>query len=165
MKKGSMLIETLVIIMIIPVIMMLLAKLYSTLLTESPRLWKNVQQNATMLNMLSQMQRDIDKAEDFPQSDGKFISNDTVLLIKQANTLIGYELGNGQIKRKVLSDIQSDNNEPRIWQIPDAKVEWKVLRKGGSGYAVEIKNSIENQKGKRIEHKLANSHLYFTGAL
>ncbi len=165
MNKGSMLIETLVIILIIPLLMITLAKMFNTMMTETPRLWKDVQQNTTMLNMLSQMQNDIDKAKDFPKSQGEFTSNNMLLLIEQADALIGYEIDNKQIIRKVLSGTKSNNTEPRKWLIPDAKIEWSVLRKDGNGYAVEVHNYIEYSKGKRIENKMANSHLYFIGAL
>lgn len=164
MKKGSMLVETLVVILITPLLMVFLARLFHTLLTETPRLWKDVQQNTTMLNMFSQMQRDIDKAKDFPLTQGEFVSSNKLLLIEQADALIGYELDGEHVVRKVLRGTQMNDSNPRKWLLPDAKIEWKVHRENDKGYVVEIRNRIEYQKGKRTENKMANSHLFFAGA-
>ena len=165
MKKGSMLVEMLIVIIIIPILMFFLARLFNNLLTETPRLWEDVHQNATMLYMLSRMERDIDKATDLPQSDGNFTSSGKLLLIEQEDTLIGYEIDNEKIIRRVLNGTETDSSDERILLIPDAKIEWNVLRKDGKGYAVEVRNHIEYQKGKRLEKKMANAHLYFIGAL
>lgn len=145
--------------------MIFFAGLFNSLLTEVPRLWDNVQQNATMLNMLSQMQQDIDKAIALPQSQGQFVSNSQLLLIEQKDALIGYEIVNEQVVRRILNITQTDTAEPRIWLLPDAKIQWIVLKNNGNAYAVEVRNHIEYQKGRRLENKMANSHLYFIGAL
>lgn len=165
MKKGSMLVETLVVIMITPLLMIFLSRLFFTLLTETPRLWDDVQQNTTMLNMFSRMQSDIDKATDFPLSQGELMSSEKLLLIKQADALIGYELDGKHVVRKIISGTQINVSEPVKWLLPDAKIEWKVHRKNDKGYAVEIRNRIEYEKGRRTENKMANSHLFFAGAL
>ena len=118
-----------------------------------------------MLNMFSQMQQDIDKARDFPESQNDFTSNDKLLLIEQSDALIGYEFDGKQVVRKTLDSRQVSYSDSTKWLLPDAKIEWIVLRKNGKGYAVEIRNRIEYQKGKRTENKMANSHLFFAGAL
>jgi hypothetical protein len=49
--------------------------------------------------------------------------------------------------------------------MPHARVQWKVWEKNGHGYAVEIDTHLEYGRKGQWKHKLAHSHLYFTGAL
>ncbi len=185
MRKGSFLVEVLVVIVIVPILMVGLAKLFHTLLTETPRLWKDVQQNSTMLNLVSQIQSDIDKAKSLsqlenPQSEGGLprpVSNADIndigsvagtagrlLEIVQPGSVVSYEFENKRVVRHAKTGEQEETEE-RIWQISDAKFEWNVLERDGKGYALEVRNHIEYLKGKRLEIKMANSHLFFTGAL
>ena len=70
MRKATTLVELLVIIVIVPIIMVFVSKLFNTLMTEAPRLCDNVQLNTTMINLFSKIQEDIDQATDIPQSKG-----------------------------------------------------------------------------------------------
>ena len=165
MRKGFTLIELLILIVTIPILMIFIDKFFATMVTQTPRIWNNTQQNTTMLNMLWQMQGDIDKATDFPESKGDFISSDKQLLIEQPGSLIGYEFDNQQIVRKILTGSNETTNQQRTWMIPDAKIEWKVLRKNGKGYCMEFRNRIVYTKSNGLENQMPNSHLFFIGAL
>ncbi|MBN2591704.1 MAG: type II secretion system protein [Sedimentisphaerales bacterium] len=165
MKKAFTLIEVLLIIGTLPIFMLVISHLFSTMMKETPRIWNNVQQNTTMLNMLSQLQSDIDKSQNLPQTHGDFTSNEKLLLIKQEDTLIGYEFDNGQVTRRILNDTQSNSDIERKWQIPDANIKWNVHTDNGNGYCLEITNYIEYKKYGRNEEKMMNSHLYFIGAM
>ena len=165
MKKAFTLIEVLLIIGTLPIIMLIMSRLFNTLLKESPRIWDNIQQNTTMLNMLSQLQSDIDKAQNLPEKYEEFISNDNLLLIEQEDTLVGYEFNEGEITRQILNNTQTDTEQQKQWKMPDAKIKWTVHKKNGNGYCLEITNYIESVNDGRTEKKMANSHLYFTGAM
>ncbi len=165
MKKAFTLIEMLLIIATIPVFMLVTSRLLNSLLRETPRIWNNIQQNTTMLNMLSQMRSDIDNAQNIPQSYGEFTATDKLLLIEQKDLLIGYEFEDEQIIRRILNDTQINNEHERKWQIPDAKIQWNVLTKDGNGYCLEITNYIESHDYSRTDKKMMNSHLYFIGAM
>ena len=151
--------------MTVPLLMVLTSRLFSTLISQTPRIWDNTQQNSTMLNMLRQMQKDIDIASDFPESKDNFTSSDKLLLIEQPDALIGYELDNKQILRRVLGSDKTVTNVPKIWSIPDVKIKWKVLRKNGKGYCLELQNYTENKMSNGLEDQMPNSHLFFIGAL
>ena len=152
MRKGFTLVEVLLIIATVPLFMVLMSRLFSTLLLETPRIWKNVQQNTTMLNMLSQMQQDIDNATELPQSKGGFSSDDKLLLIRQEDRLIGYEIADERISRRILSDNQTEPSEPRAWLIPDAKIEWNILRTNDIGHCLEVHSHIGSQYENRFKH-------------
>ena len=165
MRKAFTLVELLIVIATIPIFMVLMSRLFGSLLTETPRIWKNVQQNSTMIHMLTQMQNDIDNATDLPVLEDGFITDSNHLLIQQKDILVAYEISEEQIVRRVLSSNDEQDNEPRIWKIPDAKITWNVLRKDNQAYALEVHNHIEYEIHGRFEEKMANTHLYFIGAL
>jgi hypothetical protein len=54
--------------------------------------------------------------------------------------------------------------DAKVWSVPNAKIEWQVLRNNGAGYAVEVKTHIEHNVRGLAEEKMAASHLYFAGA-
>ncbi len=165
MKKAFTLIEVLLIIATLPVFMLVANRLLYSMLRDTPRIWNNIQQNTTMLDMLSQLQNDIDIAQNLPQTYGEFSSNEKLLLIKQYDALIGYEFNDGQITRRILNDMQTNTEQERKWQIHDANIQWNVHTKDGNGYCLEITNFIEFQESGRTEKKMMNSHLYFIGAM
>jgi hypothetical protein len=163
MRKGFSLVELLVILATVPIFMFVMSRLLFTLLNETPRIWKNVQQSSTLNNMLWQLQNDIDKATDLPQSHGDFITGDTLILIQQEDELICYEIDNQKATRRILSE--TNTAEPRTWLIPDVKIEWNILKKNGKGYCLELQNYIGYKISGRDEKKYPNSHLYFVGAM
>ena len=165
MKKAFTLVEMIIILAMVPVFMLIMSRLFYTLMRETPRLWDNVQQNTTTLDMLSQLQIDIDNAQNLPQSSGGFSSNENLLLIEQDDTLIGYELEDGKATRRILSGPQSNTEQERIWEIPSVKIKWNVHSKDNNGYCLELTNYIEKSEEGKITKKMENSHLYFIGAM
>ena len=165
MRKGFSLVEILVVIMILPVVFVMLDGLFSTLLDAIPRSYRIAQENTTVLNMLENMRQDIDKAKSLPDSFGGQPASDELLLIGLADAVICYQLRDGQVLRRRLTETHENNaEETRLWSLPHAKVQWQVWRKDGIGYAVEVKTHIEHHPRGHQEKKMANSHLYFVGA-
>ena len=165
MRKGFTLIEILILITTVPLLMVFTSRFFSTMISQTPRIWNNVQQNSTLLNMLWQMQQDIDRATDFPETKGDYASSGKLLLIEKPDTLIGYEFDDSQVVRRVLDGENTDTNATRTWEIPDVVIEWKVLRNKGKGYCLELHNHTEYQKSNGLENQMPNSHLFFIGAL
>lgn len=163
MRKGFTLVEVLFIIMTIPALMFVLSGLFNTLMSEAPGSWKEVQQNTSVLNALDLIHQDIDKAIELPESYEDYTSNSELLLIKQTNSLIVYQFEKGSLTRRQINTQQNTSPEIRSWLFPNAKIQWQVLRKNDRGYAVEIHNYIESKRAGRVENKMENSHLYFTG--
>jgi hypothetical protein len=48
--------------------------------------------------------------------------------------------------------------------VPNAEIEWRLWKKDGLGYAVEVHTHIKYKLRERFQEKMANSHLYFLGA-
>jgi len=179
MRKGFTLIEVLVVVIVLPFMMLVLDDLFRTLIKDIPRSYRVVQENTSLLSMLEQMQKDIDKAKGLPESFGEYTTGDKLLLIELAEGMICYQLKDEKVLRHKLTDNQQSNSLGQtVWSVPHAKVEWRVWRKdrGGpptAGFdrypallgAVEVKTHIEHKiRGEHWEKKMANSHLYFVGA-
>jgi len=166
MRKGFTLVELLVVIIILPFMMVVLDGLFSTLIKDIPRTHRIVQENTTLIIMLVQMQQDIDKAKGLPESFDGHTASGELLLIELANSVICYQLKDGKILRRKLTDNQQSNDEEEIvWTVPHANVTWQVWRKNRDGYAVEVRTHIKHKiRGDHWEKKMANSHLYFVGA-
>jgi len=184
MRKGFTLVEVLVVIIVLPFMMLVLNDFFRTLIKDIPRSYRTVQENSSLLSMLDQMQKDIDKAKGLPESFGEYTTGDKLLLIELAEGMICYQLKDEKaltVRRlSLVSRVTGDESRITVWSIPHAKVEWQVWRKDrsvrqlhsnqrrpdGSGYAVEVKTHIEHKiRGEHWEKKMANSHLYFVGAL
>ncbi len=165
-REGFTLVEMIVVMAIIPIAAFALDSLFYAFLTDIPRSSHVIQENTTLLNMLSQMRTDIDKAKGLPQSFLGRTAGDELLLIEQHDDVICYQLKQEQVLRYVLTDAQDANGEDiRVWSVPNAVVQWHVWRSNGKGYAVEVSTSVKQKLRERWQKKMANSHLYFVGAL
>jgi prepilin-type N-terminal cleavage/methylation domain-containing protein len=166
MRKGFTLVEILVVIIVLPFVFIALDGLFKTLITDIPKSYPVVQENTSLLNMLEQMRQDIDKAKTLPESFAEHTTSDELLLIELKDGVICYKITNGQVIRSKLSQTQqTDPEETRSWSLPRAKIQWKVCKKNGKGHAVEIKTHIDYKYRGHWKKKMANSHLYFVGAL
>jgi prepilin-type N-terminal cleavage/methylation domain-containing protein len=164
MRKGFTLVEMLFVIWIIPVLMMVFSGMFHTLAVTVPLTWKAVQQNTVTLGMLSQMQQDVDKATGLPRYYGKFVSNDELLVIEQADDVICYQLKEGKIARLLYTDKnQSSTAQETTWKIPNTKIQWQIRNVNDKGKAVEVQSYIEQKISGRIEKKMSISHLFFVG--
>jgi hypothetical protein len=116
--------------------------------------------------MLRQIQQDIDRAKDLPESFDGQTSNDHTLLIELSEGVIIYQIKNGRVVRQKLTNASKNQVEnPRVWSMPHASIKWNVWQRNGQRYAVEIDTHLEyGRRGQWIK-KMAHSHLYFTGAL
>ena len=166
MRKGFTLVEMIVVMAIIPFAAFALDRLLYAFLTDIPRSSRVVQENTILLNMLNQMRKDIDKATALPGAFAGHSSNDEMLLIEQPDDIICYQLTNDKVLRYSLKDAEAEGGkESKVWSLPNAVVQWHVLRSNGKGYAVQVSTYVKQQLREKWQKKMANSHLYFIGAL
>ncbi len=166
MRKGFTLVELLVVVIVLPFVFLLFDGLFKTLVGEIPMSVRLIQENTSLLSMMRRIQQDIDEAKGLPKSFADQTANDQLLLIEVAEGAICYELKDGQVFRYKLTDTpQRKAEEPRIWPIPHASVKWKVWERNGQGYAVETNTHLEYGRKGQWKQKMAQSHLYFAGAL
>ena len=167
MRKGFSLVEILTVVIVLPFIMLILDGLFKTLIKDIPRSHQLLMENTTLTIMLDRIQQDIDKAKGLPDSFGGYTASSELFLIELADSVICYQLKDGNVLRRMLTDNkQSNTEEEKFWKIPHTNITWQVWKKGQNGYAIEVQTSIEYKiRGKHFEKKMANSHLYFVGAL
>ncbi|MFH1719482.1 MAG: hypothetical protein ABIF19_19185 [Planctomycetota bacterium] len=165
MRRGFTLIEILVIVIITPFVFLIFDGLFRTLVSDIPWSWRIAQENTTMLNMLDQLQQDIDKATALPESFAGHTADDNLLLIESADGVLCYQLKDGQVLRRRLTNSGgSDTEEERAWSLPHAKIVWHVWARDGRRYAVESRAHIERSARGQWKKKMAHSRLYFAGA-
>jgi prepilin-type N-terminal cleavage/methylation domain-containing protein len=166
MRKGFTLVEMLVVIIVLPFVFLLIDGLFKTLNGEIPMSVRLIQENTSMLTVLAQIQKDTDEAKGFPESYAGQTAGDHVLLIELSDCVVCYKLQDGLVTRQKLIDKSKDKaEEPRIWPVPHAKIEWKVWKKNGRGYAVQTDTHLEYGRRGQWVQKMAYSHLYYIGAL
>jgi len=166
MRKGFSLVEILVIVVVLPFLFILFDGLFKTLTGEIPMSVRLIQENTSLLNMLRQIQLDTDKADDLPKSVAGRTASGQLLLIKLSEGIICYQLKDGLVIREKLTNTSQDKaEEPRIWPVPHAKIEWKVWERNGQGYAVETAIHLEYKRRGQWIKKMDHSHLYFAGTL
>jgi hypothetical protein len=165
MRKGFSLIELLILVVALPFVFLLFDGLFKTLIGEIPMSVRLTHENTSLLSVLGQIQQDIDESKGLPKSFAGKIAGDQILLIELTEGVICYQLKDGQIFRYKLKDTpQGKAEEPRIWPIPHANIQWKVWEKNGQGYAVETNTHLEYGRKGQWKQKMAQSHLYFAGA-
>ncbi len=166
MRKGFTLVELLVVVAVLPFVFLLFDGLFKTLISEIPMSVRLIQENTNLLSMLRQIQKDTDKAKGLPKSFADQTANDQLLLIELSEGVICYQLKDGEVVRHKLTDTpQGKAEEPRVWPIPHANIQWKVWERNGRGYAVETNTHIEYGRKGQWKQKMARSYLYFAGAL
>lgn len=163
-RKGYSLLEMLAVMLILPVVLLAIDQMFKNVMVDIPRASRVIKENTTVLDILEHISRDIDRAKDLPPSSGAYTAGETVLLIELVDTTICYEMTQGKIlRRDLVADPQHGTSS--TWTTPNADVKWKVWRKDNVGYAVEIITNIEHKRPKKLQKKMAGSHLYFVGAL
>ena len=166
MRKGYTLTEMLIVLIIFPLALLSLNEVFKTLMRDIPRSSQVIQKNISLQNLLEQIHKDIDKAKGLPESFARYTTNDKQLLIELAEGTICYQLENDEALRGRLTDKpQGEMEETTLWSVPDAEIEWQLWKKDGSGYAVEIRTHIKHKLRRTYQKKMANSHVYFVGAL
>ncbi len=159
MRKGYTLVEILTVLGIFIVISIPLSRLSKLIIYDIPKSCRLVESNTSILDVLKYMKKDVNSAIGFPDSFGQYTTDDKCLLIEQQNGIVCYLAENGRILR-----IEVEKEERKaVWQIPDGKIEWQVWRKGGIGYAVEIKKYIEFERDNHTDKSMANAYVFFAG--
>ncbi len=166
MRKGYTITEVLIAVIVLPSIIIILDGLFKTLIKDIPRSYNIVQVNTSLLSMLKEIQQDIDRATGLPETYNEYTAGDNMLLIALPDNMICYQIKDDKVFRCNLSENQKSNAaQTRYWSVPHAVVEWKIWRKDKSGCAVDVRTHIEHKVHGHWERKMANSHLYFVGAL
>ena len=163
-RKGYALLEVIIMLSVLALVTGLLTKAFRVIIVDIPQMYEDFQVNVTVSYMLRRLQNDIETAKSLPDNIGPLQSGDEILLIESNDGVIAYRLDEGKVaKDKVVPGEDVDMQNVYVWNVPRADISWKVWKKRGAGYAVEVTRSIKRKGLGLWEKKLQNSHVYFVG--
>jgi type II secretory pathway pseudopilin PulG len=160
MRKGYLLVEMIVVLAVFVMIAAGLDRFFGTFIFELPKGSRLIQENRSLENAVSHIQADVASAKTLSQS-GDDSNEPNTLLVELPNGMISYKFADDRIFRSIVGD--ADGN--MVWLVPHGKIEWRVWSKGKTGYAVEVRTCIEDRTFGQSQKKMANSNLFFAGAL
>lgn len=157
-RKGYLLVEMFTVIAVFGLLAVVLAPFLRTIVYEIPRGWRLVQENSAMTNLVAHIRDDICMAGGLSGSDGG------TLLIETQDGLVSYEIRDGLVERRLLRGSEQQSEQTGLWKMPHGRIQWKLWRKDGAGYAAELSTYIEDRDLGQASRKMANSHVFFVGA-
>ena len=166
MRKAFTLIELLFVIAVMPFVAVALGGVFATLIRDIPQSARLLQQNTTVLNMLQQVRRDMDRAVGLPEKAQGTDAGDRTLFIRLPDRVVRYHITEGNIQRTVLgTDGNSPAGDPRIWSAPKASITWHAWKQEDVAYAIEIHTVMQQRIRGKLRDKLANTHVFFLHGL
>lgn len=166
-RKAFTLVETLLLIGVVPVLMIATTSLYATLVRDIPRTTRVLQQNTTMLDMLQQLRADMDRAVGLPSQVGDDRADERTLLIELPEGPVTWRFEDGRVVRTVLTAREgaSEAGEQRSWRMRDAVVTWEPWVQDGRPYAIEVHSHVNQRVSSHLMQKFAGTHVFFVYAL
>jgi prepilin-type N-terminal cleavage/methylation domain-containing protein len=179
MRRGYSLTELVIAMVVVSSVSIVLAGLFTTIISDIPRLCGTVQENTSVLNMLEQMHEDIDAAKDLPDSFGQYWADKNLLLIELPQGIVCYQLKDGRVLRRRLPVAGTPNGttqeqstgwltplmaepyeeETKVWSVPNAKVEWQVRRiDSGPGHPFREDGPQDGLRHCAVEVKTCIEH-------
>ena len=159
MRKGSSIIEMIIVLGILVVLLGMLTMPTRVLVHDISCIHRDFQAGENVWDMLRQLQKDVETSQglscDRTDADS--------LLIDTAGGEISYRLAEDKvIKSNAAANEQQQTK--RIWDTNNANIKWKVWTRDNKGYAVEVTTAIKRRVSGNWREKLKNSHVYFVGA-
>ena len=166
MRRATTLIELVGLLAVLAVVALLFGMTFRTTLGEVPKLQKLTQVSRVVSGMLTRLQEDIDRAESLPELYRGIEASEKLLLIKLSETVVSYEIREGEIVRDELGGETSEAFAPSYtWPVANAKVRFHRWESSGSAYAVQVQRSVEYHRGDVIEDKLVNARVFYLGSM
>ena len=166
MRKGFSLIEMMTMLVLLIVISFLVTKPLKMVLADSPRTHRDFQANMSAGYMVKQLQVDIESGFGLAEYAGDERTGLRLLLIDSKDGMISYQFDDGEVVRSKAGPGESVSAEDlNEWVLPNVKIEWKVWKRGGKAYGVEVSTRIERKVSGHLKNKLQNSYVFFTGLM
>jgi len=165
MRKGFTLIEVLVVIAITPILAVALSGVFAIFVRDIPQGTRLLQQNTSVLDMLANVRRDVDRAVALPERFRDVQTDEHRLLVELPEGTVSYEFRNGEIVRTALNQDGVASDQQRLWHVPKAVVTWKPCKHGDAVYAVEVCTAVQQRIRAKLHDKFVNSHVFFLQGL
>jgi hypothetical protein len=161
-REGFAINEMLFMIPVMIVLMMMCTKPIRILTGDLLQDQRDLQANVSVHHMLRTVREEIERATALPEYAGSATAGGKVLLIESSEGTVCYELIDDKVIKRIVGAERNVSEEIiDTWKVGHAEINWKVLRRNGKGYAVEVITSIDRISGDRLHKKLQNSHVFF----
>jgi hypothetical protein len=164
MRKGIYIVEMLVVTLVLVLVGATLSGLFRTIAFELPRNSRLLAENTRLLGALECMRGDVSSASGLTSGNKKGMDA-AGLYIERPEGITCYEFKDGELIRSSPDNGGDEMGcEPMVWSVPHGRIAWRVLERGGKGYAVEVRACLVLQEGGRSFEKMSNSYVFFVGA-
>ena len=164
MRKGFTLIEVLAVVTITPILAVALSGMFRVFVRDIPQGTRLLQQNTSILDMLQNIRRDVDRALALPEQFQDVQTSDHRLLVELPEGMVSYEFREGEVARTELSQDGAASKQ-RLWSAPKAAVTWKPWKQGQTTYAVEVHTALKQRIRGKWHDKFTSSHVFFLQGL
>ena len=165
MRKGFTLIEVLAVVTITPILAVALSGMFRVFVRDIPQGARLLQQNTSVLDMLGNVRRDVDRAVALPERFQDVQTDEHTLLVELPEGTVSYEFRNGEIVRTALSAAGAAAADERLWRVPKAVLTWKPWKQGDTVYAVEAHTAVQQRIRGKLHNKFTNAHVFFLQGL
>ncbi len=156
-SRGYSLVQLLIVIMTLPMLFVILDKMFWEIALDLPKSSQVVSQNERLMKCLESVEQDMVDAVALPATHGQWQQNDKTLLIQLPETLVAYVLSERGVSRQVLEP--EDRDAKRMWPIPLARVQWTCQPDNGHATRVEVNTGVLHVRRKK--QQLKNSRVFF----
>ena len=162
MRKGTMLVEMLVVLAVTATVSIALSALFRTLLSDIPRTYQTFNTNHTIQMIIQQIRSDVETSISLSQSSDDQSADEELLLMELPEGVIAYQKNEDRLIRYTFNiDPNSSQYQEKIWHEPQADIQWRLRKRKDKNYAVEVSTSVEYKTSGRTRNLLANSYIFF----
>ncbi len=163
-KRAYSLIELITVMAVMPLVLLVIGRLYTGLIMEIPRSFHAVTENTAVVRMADQLQQDIDQALDLPQAYGPWIQDANTLLIQWPDNTIRYHRDKGvMIRYTSLTGNDPNGLVAGRWTMPNAVIDWYIQRQDGRALTLTMQSYIKRTIWHDVKKKMANSYVFYPG--
>jgi prepilin-type N-terminal cleavage/methylation domain-containing protein len=166
LRRAFTLIEMLYVVTVLPFLMVAVSGVYVTFIRDIPRTTRLLQQNTTVLDLLGQIARDMDRATGLPQQLEGQTAGPHTLLIEQRGRVVRYQFEKGRVVRTLgAGPVTAVADEERLWRVPDAVITWRPWVRDGRTYALEVHTHLQERVDGMVRPMLAGARVFFVRGL
>ncbi|MFC1766239.1 hypothetical protein ACFL6U_29710, partial [Planctomycetota bacterium] len=155
-NSGFSLVETLIVMMTLPAILLVVGGIFRLFAQDMPQGARLVEANHTLLDFLNTLQRDMDTAQGFSLDSEP---NHPLLSIQTEHQAWRYQC-KGDIVERVNSNMPE---QKRTWPLPRGVIHWQQMYPYPESAALVIKTGFRSAPHGPESLRLANTRLLFPG--
>jgi type II secretory pathway component PulJ len=158
-RSGYTLIEALIVMMTLPMLFVIMDKMFREIAVDLPKSSEVVGQHERLLLCLEAVEQDLADAVALPQSFDTWQQDDKTLLIQLPETLVAYVHSATGVTRHTLEPHSEDAK--RFWPMSQAHLGWTRLPDASQSNRVEVTTAVLHARRKKLQ--LKNTRLFYVG--